>query len=336
MTRSAPTPEAIDAALAPLAEAEALLLAVSGGPDSTALLAMTVEWARRRGGPRLEAATIDHGLRATSAVEADAVARLCAKLGVPHATLIWSGEKPKTRVQERARAARYELLTQRARAVGARCIVTAHHLDDQAETVLFRLIRGSGVAGLAGIAALSTRDGIMLARPLLGFSKAELVEFCRARRIDFVDDPSNTDPKYARTRMRAALTALAAEGFDAPSLARLARRAAQVECALARQTESAESRLRLVATGRCEARALLAEPVEIAQRLLANAISRYGGRAPNLLSLEKIEQIAAALRAALAHGERFSANVAGARVRGDGASQITVEPEPARRGARKS
>ena len=96
--------------MAPLAKARALLLAVSGGPDSTALLLMASHWARLRGGPRLEAATVDHGLRPESAGEAAAVAKLCGSLGVPHHTLVWSGPKPKTRLQERAREARYALL----------------------------------------------------------------------------------------------------------------------------------------------------------------------------------------------------------------------------------
>ena len=116
---SALTPEAIDVILAPLAEAAALLLAVSGGPDSTALLVMAANWARRRGGPRIEAATVDHGLRAEGADEARAVADLCRKLGVPHQTLIWRGEKPRTRLQERARDARYALLVNHARTIGA-------------------------------------------------------------------------------------------------------------------------------------------------------------------------------------------------------------------------
>ena len=325
--------EAIDGIFASLANAPALLLAVSGGPDSTALLVMAANWARRRDGPRVEAATVDHGLRAEAAAEAAAVGDLCQTLGVPHHTLLWRGGEPKTRLQERAREARYALLADHARAIGAEIVVTAHHLDDQAETVLFRLLRGSGVAGLAGMAARTERDGVALARPLLGLAKADLVAFCEAEGVAFARDPSNEDPRWARTRMRALLRTLAAEGLDAAAIARLARRAARVEDALARQTASAEARLRLIETGACDATQLLAEPTEIVQRLLTSVVARVGGRKASRVGLEKIEALAAGLRQAHDAGRRFSANVGGARVRSDGKGTVRVEPEPARRRA---
>jgi tRNA(Ile)-lysidine synthase len=327
---------AIDAAFAPLADAGALLLAVSGGPDSTALLLMAAAWARRRAGrPRLEAATVDHGLRAESAGEALAVAELCVELGVPHHVLAWSGPKPKTRIQERAREARHRLLAARASAVGADMIVTAHHLDDQAETALFRLLRGSGVGGLRAMAARATRDGATIARPLLGFSKSELVAHCEAAGVAYAHDPSNDDPRYARTRLRTLMGALAAEGLDAPALARLARRAGRVEDALARQTEAAEARLRLVATAGCDAGALFAEPIEIAQRLLTQAIAKVGGRDAKKVGLEKIEMLAEALSAALAARRPYGANVAGARLRLSAKGALRIEPEPPRRAKRE-
>ncbi len=332
LTRRAVVPQAAaDAAFAPLAEAKALLLAVSGGPNSTALLLMAHAWAARRGGvPRLEAATVDHGLRPESADEARAVAALCEKLAVPHHTLAWQGEKPKTRLQERAREARYALLAQCAKAVGADVIVTGHHLDDQAETALFRLMRGSGVAGLRGMSAQSAREGVTIARPLLAFPKAQLVAYCLEAGVPFAHDPSNEDPRYARTRLRALAGSLAAEGLDAAALARLARRAAQIEEALARQTEAAETRLRLIETGACAAGALFEEPIEIVQRLLTAAIAKVGGRDPERIGLEKIEALAQGLRDAIRAGEVFSANVAGVRVRAVKGG-VRVEPEPPRR-----
>jgi tRNA(Ile)-lysidine synthase len=327
---SALTPETIDALMAPLADAPALLLAVSGGPDSTALLVMTANWARRGERPRIEAATVDHGLRAEGVDEAAAVGDLCRKLGVPHRTLLWRGDKPKTRLQERAREARYSLLADHARAIGAEGVVTAHHLDDQAETVLFRLLRGSGMSGLVGMAARTTRDGLTLLRPLLSLAKADLVAYCEAEGVAFARDPSNEDPRYARTRVRALLETLAAEGLDAPALARLARRAAQVEDALARQTAEAEARLRLIETGACDAARLLAEPTEIVQRLLTSTIASIGGREAFRVGLEKIEALVAGLRQAHDSGDRFSANVGGAWVRSDGNGAVWVEREPPR------
>jgi len=321
----------IDALLAPLAEFDAALLAVSGGPDSTALLAMTVEWARRApAGPRLAAATVDHGLRKESADEAAAVGALCARLGVPHHVLVWRGDKPKTRIQERARAARYALLRALAREIGARAIVTAHHLDDQAETALFRLLRGSGVGGLRAMTASADLDGVALLRPLLGVAKRDLVAYCEGHDLAYARDPSNEDPRYARTRMRNLAEDLAAEGLDAPALARLARRAGQIEDALIRQTQAAAQRLGLGAGSNCDAGALLAEPTEIVQRLLAAAIAEVGGRPPSRVGLGKVEALTQKLARAYAAGAPFSANVAGARVQlARGA--LRVAPEPPRR-----
>jgi tRNA(Ile)-lysidine synthase len=325
---AAPT---IDALFAPLSDFDATLLAVSGGPDSTALLAMAVEWAHRAPqAPRIAAATVDHGLRNESAAEAAAVGALCARLGVPHRVLLWQGDKPTSRIQERARAARYALLGAHAREIGARAIVTAHHLDDQAETALFRLLRGSGVGGLRAMAASVDLDGVALLRPLLGVAKRDLVACCEVRGLDYVRDPSNDDPRYARTRMRKLAANLAEEGLDAAALARLARRAGQIEDALTHQTRSAAIRLGLGAGSSCDAAALLAEPTEIVQRLLAEAIADIGGRPPNRVGLAKVEALTQQLARAFAAGAPFSANVAGARVRlarGD----LRVAPEPPRR-----
>ena len=225
-----------------LEAAPALLLAVSGGPDSMALMLLVARWAQSlAAAPALHVATVDHGLRPASAAEAALAAAAAARLGLPHATLRWIGEKPATRIQERARAARYALLAAHAERIGAAKILTAHHADDQAETVLMRLVRGSGIGGLAGMRR-ETRlsPGITLVRPLLDVPKAELVALCHAGGIEIVDDPSNRDPAYARVRLRGEAAALARLGLDHTALLRLARRAARAEDALEAEAARAE------------------------------------------------------------------------------------------------
>ncbi len=327
----APSTADIEALFKPLARARTLLIAVSGGPDSTALLLMAAEWATRRR-TRIEAATVDHGLRPESADEAKAVAALAARLGVSHRILQWKGVKPTSRLQERAREARYRLLVDHAKAIGADALLTAHHADDQAETVLFRLLRGSGVAGLRGMELTTTREGMTIARPLIGLKKRDLVAFANARGAPFVDDPSNADPRFARTRLRALLARLGEEGLDAEALDRLARRAGETEQALAHLTAEVEARLG--ADEAIDARSLYAAPIAIVQRILSRRIAAAGGRDPSRIGLEKIEALALALHDALRERRAHAANVGGALVRLTVKGRLSFAPEPARKGAR--
>lgn len=319
----------IDALFAPFVRAKALLIAVSGGPDSTALLMMAAEWAKRRGKPRIEAATVDHGLRPESADEAKAVAMLCARLGIGHRVLQWKGVKPTSRLQERAREARYRLLVDHAKAIGADAVVTAHHADDQAETVLFRLLRGSGVAGLRGMDIISARDGMTIARPLMRLKKRDLIAFANERGAPFIEDPSNVDPRFARTRLRALLARLGEEGLDAEALDRLARRARETEDALAHLTAEVEARLG--SEGALDARALFAAPIAIAHRILARRVAAAGGRDASRLGLEKIEALAAGLHDALKERRAHGANVGGALVRLTAKGRLSFAPEPPRK-----
>jgi tRNA(Ile)-lysidine synthase len=327
----APSKADIEALFKPLARARTLLIAVSGGPDSTALLLMAAEWATRRR-TRIEAATVDHGLRPESADEAKAVAALAARLGVSHRILQWKGVKPTSRLQERAREARYRLLVDHAKAIGADALLTAHHADDQAETVLFRLLRGSGVAGLRGMELTTMREGMTIARPLIGLKKRDLVAFANARGAPFVDDPSNADPRFARTRLRALLARLGEEGLDAEALDRLARRAGETEQALAHLTIEVEARLG--ADEAIDARSLYAAPIAIVQRILSRRIAAAGGRDPSRIGLEKIEALALALHDALRERRAHAANVGGALVRLTVKGRLSFAPEPARKGAR--
>ncbi|MCL6699237.1 tRNA lysidine(34) synthetase TilS [Sphingomonas sp. NSE70-1] len=202
-----PPPDLVDRFAADLgaliAKDVRLGVAVSGGPDSLALLLLA--FAARPN--RVEVATVDHGLRSESAVEAEMVADACAQLGVPHRTLVadWP-EAPTTNLQAEARAMRYRLLNEWAIEQGLAAIATAHHADDQAETLLMRLMRGAGVGGLGATRARRPlSEQVMLVRPLLGWRKAELVGLVTGAGLDPVDDPSNRDPRHDRSRIRSLL-----------------------------------------------------------------------------------------------------------------------------------
>ncbi|HEX5257388.1 MAG TPA: tRNA lysidine(34) synthetase TilS [Sphingomicrobium sp.] len=191
----------LDALVPPQA---AIGIAVSGGPDSLALLILAAE-ARPL---QVEAATVDHALRPESRAEAEMVAQLCERLGVPHTilTATWD-RKPETAIQERARAMRYRLLGQWARERGLTAVLTAHHLDDQAETFLMRLARGAGVRGLAGMRRVARVPGgeLAIVRPLLGWRHSGLEAVCAAAGVEPVQDPSNEDEQFERVRIRKAL-----------------------------------------------------------------------------------------------------------------------------------
>lgn len=188
--------------------AQGVGLAVSGGGDSIALLHLAARWAGAAGGA-LHVATVDHGLRPGSADEVAAVARAAGSLGLPHDILRWTGWDGRGNLQDRARRARARLLGGWARDRGLAAIATGHTLDDQAETVLMRLARGSGVDGLGGMAASVCRDGTTWVRPLLGLRRADLRGWLQAAGANWAEDPSNDDPRFDRVRARALLDAAA-------------------------------------------------------------------------------------------------------------------------------
>jgi len=203
-----------------------LALAVSGGPDSMAMLAL----AATAFPGRVVAATVDHRLRPDSADEARMVADACASLAVPHAVLRPDAPIAAANLHANARMVRYRLLEDWAAAAGATLLLTAHHADDQAETFLMRAARGSGVAGLGGIRA--TQPGIAdarvtIVRPLLGWRRAELRAIAEASGLGFADDPSNSDPRFDRSRFRAIMAAH--PELDVANLARAATHAAEAD-----------------------------------------------------------------------------------------------------------
>ena len=206
---------------APLADK--IALAISGGGDSMALALCVKRWAQR---PCI-AFIVDHGLRAESATEATLVKSRLEQIGIQTEILRWEHAPLAGRVHEKARTARYNLLTEACRRHGADDLLIAHHRDDQAETILMRLSKGSGVEGLAGMAAQSVRDGIRFLRPFLSVPKTRLIATCETENIPFVTDPSNKSEKYARGRLRNIMPLLATEGMTTESLARRTRSRSQ-------------------------------------------------------------------------------------------------------------
>ncbi len=280
-----------DTLFAPFLQAAGLLVAVSGGPDSLALLALAADWSKGANRPPVFAATFDHGFRAASANEAKRAGDVAASLDIPHTILTWEGVKPATRIQETARAARYQALCAHAQAIGADVLLTGHHADDQAETILFRMMRGSSIAGLAGMRARRNLGPLLHARPLLGLRKAELIAMCEARGLPFVTDPANSDPRFARTGLRDLLPVLETAGMGAAAFGRLAARAARAEDALAHSAQALRVAARLESSDsetRLDARALACAPEELALRVLMGEIARLG-QAPRL---EKAEPLA--------------------------------------------
>ena len=184
-----------------LAPTGTVSLAVSGGPDSIALLLLAN--AARPGA--IIAATVDHGLRPEARAEAELVGLLCADIGVPHTILTVTVPDDPQGLQAAARDARYRALANWAEREGAVAIATGHHLDDQAETVLMRLARGSGVGGLSGMPARRALDRATLIRPLLHWRRKELAAIVTAAGITAIDDPSNRNPRFDRTTARALL-----------------------------------------------------------------------------------------------------------------------------------
>ncbi|PWG02995.1 tRNA lysidine(34) synthetase TilS [Sphingosinicella humi] len=291
-------------------------LAVSGGPDSLALLLLAhAAWP-----DRVEAATVDHGLRPESRDEALYVGEICAGLSCPHSILPVAVAEGGAGLQAEARWARYQALGQWAAQKGLDAVATAHHADDQAETLLMRLRRGAGVAGLSGIRAVRREGDLLILRPLLGWAKAELVEIVRKAGVEPIDDPSNRDPRFDRTETRALLART--PWLEPAPLARSAAALAEAEEAL----EWMATRFwqeRAVRDGDTLTLDPSGLPPELARRLLARALAAFGAAPPRGEELSR-------LLAALGRGE--TATLAG--VKCTGGAPWRIAPAPPRRAAR--
>lgn len=258
---------------------------MSGGADSLALLLLTAAWCKKRRLPPPHALTVDHGLRPDSATEAARVAAWARLHAVPHTTLVWAGHKPAQNIQALARDARYDLLGAWMRAHGVKLLLTGHTLDDQAETFLLRLARGSGLDGLSGMAPLArfplaSSGGLQIARPLLAFAHDRLTATLERQNQPWISDPSNENDRFARVQMRNALHELKGAGLTPERIAaaaahlRRAREAIDVSVAalIADAVEMAPWGYALAATDR-----FAAAPREVALRALSRLIEALGG-----------------------------------------------------------
>ena len=245
----------------------------------------------------LEVATVDHGLRAEAAAEAKMVARLCADLDVPHTTLrVQWKPKPQTGLQERAREERYRLLGEWAHECGLSAIATAHHLDDQAETLLMRLNRGAGARGLAGMrpgSPLPARSStIRLIRPLLTWRRSELERVCESSGVEPAQDPSNKDDQFERVRIRRALAE--AEWLDEEALARSAAHLAAADSALEWATDREWQSHLTEVEGAITYRP--AAPDEIRRRIVSRAIAALASEgSADVLRGRELDQLMAVL-----------------------------------------
>ena len=307
----------------PLPSGAPVAVAVSGGSDSMALTLLAQAWARETG-RTFRAVTVDHGLRPESRNEAEQVGSWLRARGIDHDILTWAGNKPVTRVQEAAREERYRLIGNWARTRSINYVLIAHQLEDQAETFLMRLARGSGPSGLSAMRSVTERHGIRICRPLLTVAKSRLRATLRADGQDWIEDPSNEAMKFARPRYRRLIGALGVRGVDAERLAGLAISFAQLDTLLdvaARRALGAGA-VRLTAGGLVLPRALYAAlPDPVAARVLRVILWDVGGRplAPRSERLDRAQ-------ARLGGGEDVSFTLGGCRIRAS-SDLITVRPE---------
>ncbi len=320
-----------DAMFAPLLGRRGIGVAVSGGADSLALMLLVADWARQHSAPPIFVYSVDHGLRPEAGDEVRMATGEATRLGLAARALRWDGEKPAAGLQATARAARYRLMAAAMAADGADILLTAHHLNDQAETVLMRLAHGSGIEGLRGMDRLGFAEGCLLFRPLLDVDPAELRAIVERAGLIPADDPSNRDTDYERVRWRQELPQLAALGLDARRLATFGRRMNELDDLVTIDTDTAQVRL-LGLPSASEAALPHADfsalPRPVAVRLIGRVLGTIGGgRKPHALGA--LEQLCDRL-APVAALKRTSLH--GCLVASDGVT-ISIRRETGRRGA---
>lgn len=250
-------------------------MAVSGGSDSLALLHLMAKW----GKANLIVATVDHGLRPEAAAEAEQVKQQCQALGIDHETLVWSNPDATGNLQDRARQARYALLSDWARRHDCEHVALGHTMDDVAETFIMRLGRRSGVDGLAAMRAEFEHCGVRFHRPLLGQRREALQSFLRSCDINWLEDPSNDDPRFERVRIRQQLGSMGALGIDAEVLSAVAHNMSDARDALELQTQQATREIATHQYGDIvlDPAGFEALPTELRRRVLVGAIKSISG-----------------------------------------------------------
>lgn len=293
--------------IAALKPRQFIAVALSGGPDSMALLYLLSHCSDVK---TIYALTVDHDLRAESALEARRVGEWVSGWPkVEHHIIQWTGPKPRTAIMENARAARYRLMEEFCAARKVKKLFLGHNETDQAETFLFRLAKGSGIDGLGAMRMEQKFEGtdLVLLRPLLGVPKADLQSFCETRKIPHVNDPTNTNMDYARARLRQSLPALEEEGLSAKRLARTAKRLTAARDALDHYAEKLLRSGMVVDRGRIVFRlpALKRAPMDIRIRAIRRSLSALGSRdySPRL---ERLEDLLDAVFRNLPAAKRFT------------------------------
>jgi tRNA(Ile)-lysidine synthase len=321
-------------------------VAVSGGADSLALMHLLARWAGKTKRAKPLVLSVDHGLRAESGRDARKVARWAKALDLRCELLTVRGKKPKSDIEAWARGERYRLMGERLAGRGITALYVAHHLDDQAETFLLRLARGSGLDGLGAMRGLSAFplpgfETLSVVRPLLGLPRSELRDFLKARGQDWLEDPMNDEARFARSRIRALLPALEAAGLTA-------RRIADAALHLARAREALDMATAAVMARACRRRkhmmlldpeALAAAPREIGLRALAALLGTTSGETyrPRFEALERLfDRLAGGTLGggATLHGCRIAP--APRRLQEFGPKTLVITRESSRTGAAKT
>ncbi len=310
---------------------DSLAVAVSGGGDSTALLFLAAQWAKRAK-CKLFAATVDHGLRKDALQEAANVAKQCAKLGIPHETLTWKDWNGAGNLQDQARGARYRLIGHWADEHEISRVLLGHTHDDQAETVLMRLARGSGVDGLSAIAPIRVSNGIRWMRPLLNIRRDELRKYLQENDVVWTEDPSNDDPRFDRVKVRAALKVLETLGVTQQGLADTATRMMSARQVLAQSAYQAACDIAQIAAGTVtlDVAGYLALPSETRRRLLAHTLCWVAGEKypPRNASLMALETAMSAGKAFTLHGCLIQSQQYNYSIGREPAAVSDIETEP--------